>query len=153
VRWLRRAVGTAVALVILFEEWGWDALHEAAAWVGRWPPLAVLERWIARLPPYAALAVFSVPALALLPVKVGALWLIGRGHPLAGLGVIVVAKLAGTAVLARLFALTRPALMRLGWFARAHARWTVWKEALLAPVRASWAWRQVRGIRRRWFGR
>ena len=148
-RWLRRAVGLVVALVILFEEWGWDALQALAERFGRLPPLAWLERRVARLPPYAALALFAVPALALLPVKVGALWLIARGHALSGLVVIVVAKLAGTALLARLFALTRPALMRLAWFARWHARWTVWKQALLAQVRASWAWRQARTVKRR----
>jgi len=148
-RWLRRAVGLVVALVILFEEWGWDALQALAERIGRLPPLAWLERRIAALPPYAALAVFFVPALALLPVKIGALWLIGRGHALLGLAVIVAAKVAGTAVLARLFALTRPALMRLAWFARWHARWTAWKDALLAQVRASSAWRQAREMRRR----
>jgi len=147
--WLRRIVGTIIALVILFEEWGWDALQAIAARFARLPPLAWLERRIGALHPYAALAVFFVPALALLPVKIGALWLVGRGHALLGLVLIMVAKVAGTAVLARLFALTRPALMSLPWFARWHARWTAWKNELLARVRASWAWQQVLEIRQR----
>jgi hypothetical protein len=147
--WLRRFVGILLALIILFEEWGWDALQAVAARFARLPPLAWLERRIAALPPYGALAVFFVPALALLPVKIGALWLIGRGHAALGLAVIVAAKVAGTAVLARLFALTQPALMSMPWFARLYQRWTVWKTELLARVRASWAWQQAREIRQR----
>ena len=148
-RSLRRLFETVVALLILFEEWGWEPLQRALALLARLPPLAWLERRIAALPPYAALAVFIVPTLLLLPVKVAALWLLGAGRAGLGLALIVVVKLAGTALVARLFQLTRPALMQLAWFARCHARWTVWKAALLARVRASWAWRIGRVVKRR----
>lgn len=146
---LRRAVEALVALVLLFEEWGWEPLRRALAWVMRWPPLAALERRIAALPPYAALAVFFVPMLLLLPVKLGALWLLARGHALMGIGLVLAAKLVGTALLAHLFELTQPSLMRLAWFAALYGRWTQWKEALFARVRASWAWRAGRVLRRR----
>jgi hypothetical protein len=102
----------------------------------RWPPLAWLERGIARPPPHAALLVFFAPTLLLLPVKLTALWLIGQGKALLGLFVIVVAKIAGTALVARLFHLTQPALMKLGWFARFYNRWSLWKEAMFMRVRA-----------------
>lgn len=142
-RWL-------LALLLLFEEWGWEPLQRALARVGQWPGFRQVEAWIARLPPYGALALFAVPSLSLIPVKLVALWLIGQGHALSGALVIVAAKLAGTAVVARLFTLTRPALMRLAWFARLHDRWVAWKDALLAQARASWPWRMARGLKRRW---
>jgi hypothetical protein len=148
-RWLRRALEALLALLILFEEWGWEPLKRAMAWVARWPPFAWLERRIERLPPYVALAVFMVPMLLLLPVKLAALWLIGRGQALWGLVVIVAAKLAGTALVARLFHLTQPALMRLAWFAAFYARWTAWKDGVLARVRASWVWRESRIVKHR----
>ncbi len=148
-QWLRQLAGFLLALVILFEEWGWEALQALAERIGRWPPLRWLERRIAALPPWGALAVYFVPALALLPVKLGALWLVGSGHALAGLAVIVVAKVAGTALLARLFALTKPALMGLPWFARLYGRWREWKLALLASVRASRVWQRVGEWKRR----
>ncbi|MEY4750748.1 MAG: hypothetical protein RIQ60_2962 [Pseudomonadota bacterium] len=138
---LRWALGLLLALLILFEEWGWGPLQRAMAWLGRLPLLRQIEAWIARLPPYGALAIFVLPSLTLLPIKLLALWLIGRGHAGLGLAVIVAAKLAGTAVLARLFALTQPALMQLAWFARLHARWMHFKNDLLARVRASAPWR------------
>lgn len=145
---LRRGLGVLLALLILFEEWGWDPLQRALARLGRLPLLRQIEAGIARLPPALALAVFALPALLLLPVKLLALGLIAQGQRLLGVTVIVLAKLVGTAVVARLFALTRPALMQLAWFARLYARWSAWKEALLARVRASWAWRTGRAVKR-----
>ena len=97
------------------------------------------------LPPWAAVSVFATPALALLPVKLLALFLLGKGHALLGFGVLLAAKILGTAVLARLFTLTQPALMRLPWFARWYPRWKTWKDGVIAQVRASALWRAVAG--------
>lgn len=153
-RGLKATLGWVLALLILFEEWGWEPLQRLLAAIGRWPGLRWIEGAIRRLPPYAALALFALPTLLLLPVKLGALWLIGHGHVMTGAVVIVAAKLGGTAVVARLFTLTRPALMRLAWFASLYGRWTNWKDALLAQVRASRVWRVSRMLarreRRRW---
>lgn len=145
-RWLVRVL---LALAILFEEWGWEPLQRAMAAIGRLPVLRQLEAVVRRLPPYLALIVFLLPGLMLLPIKLLALWLIGIGRPGLGLAVIVLAKVVGTAVVARIFALTHPALMTLPWFARLYARWTTWKEGLLAWVRASAAWRTARAIKLR----
>lgn len=146
---VRAVLGAILALVILFEEWGWEPLQRALAWVARLPGLRWIEARIRALPPYAALALFFVPTLLLLPVKLLALWLMGNGQVLAGTLVIIGAKIVGTALVARLFGLTQPALMQLGWFARVYTRWHNWKEALLARVRASWAWRVGRVVKRR----
>jgi len=153
-RLLKTLFGWLLALVILFEEWGWEPLQRALAWVARLPGLRWLEQRIQSLPPYASLALFLLPTLALLPVKLLALWLIGQGQVIFGTLVILAAKLVGTAVVARLFNLTQPALMQLAWFASAYARWTIWKTALLAQVRTSWPWRLGRvlkhRLKRRW---
>ena len=141
--------GGLLALLILFEEWGWEPLQRLLAAIGRWPGLRWIEGAIRRLPPYGALALFALPSLLLVPVKLGALWLIGHGQVVAGAVVIVAAKVAGTAVVARLFTLTRPALMRLAWFAALYSRWTRWKAALLARVRASKPWRTARVLKKR----
>jgi hypothetical protein len=148
-RLLKTLFGWLLALLILFEEWGWEPLQRALAWVGRLPGLRWLERRIQTLPPYAALALFLLPTLMLLPVKLLALWFIGQGKVLSGALVILAAKLVGTAIVARLFSLTQPALMQLAWFARAYALWIGWKEALLTQVRASWPWRWGRVLKHR----
>jgi hypothetical protein len=148
-RLLRGLLQLAVALLLLFEEWGWEPLQRLAAAIGRWPGFRWIEGWVRGLPPYGALALFAAPALALLPIKLAALWAIHRGHTLLGLAVIIAAKLLGTALVARLFVLTQATLMRLAWFARLYGRWMAWKGALLAWVRASAVWRSARVLRKR----
>lgn len=135
-----------LALVLIFEEWGWEPLQRLMARLARLPLWARMEAFLVGLPPYGALVAFFVPALMLLPVKLLALYWIGRGHALLGLALVLVAKVLGTAAVARLFALTQPALMRLAWFARLYGRWKPWKDALIAQVKATPAWRTVAGI-------
>lgn len=136
-------------MLILFEEWGWEPLQRVLARIGRWPGLRWIEGCVQRLPPWAAVIMFVVPAAVLLPIKLLALWAIGRGHLVLGMLVIVSAKIVGTAIVARLFTLTQPALMRLSWFAWAYAHWIRLKQAILARARASWAWRVGRVIKRK----
>ena len=146
---LRSVLRVALAVVILFEEWGWAPLSRLMARIGNLPVFRQIEMVIKSLPPYAALGLFVLPTLLLLPIKLLALWLIGIGRAKLGLLVIVAAKVVGTAIVARLFALTQPALMQLPWFAWLYARWTDWKTQLLAWVRASSAWRWGRAFKRR----
>lgn len=144
----KRALSVLVALIVLFEEWGWEPLQRLMARIARLPGLRHLEARIARAPPSAALIVLALPALLLVPAKLVGLWLIAQGEAAWGVVAIVVAKVAGTALVARVFTLTRPALMRLAWFAAIYGRWVVWKDAVIERVRASWAWRTGRAIKR-----
>lgn len=148
-------IGPVLALILIFEEWGWEPLSRLLGYLARLPLWARMEAFIARLPPYGALVAFFAPALMLLPVKLLALYWISRGHAVLGLAVVLAAKMLGTAAVARLFALTQPALMRLAWFARLYGRWKPWKDALIARVKDSPLWRgtaaTVRSIRR-WIG-
>lgn len=144
----RRAFGVLIALLVLFEEWGWEPLQRLMARIARLPGLRQLEDMVARLPPWAALIAVLLPSLLLVPVKLFALWLIGIGKGTLGVTVIVAAKIVGTAVVARLFTLTRPALKRLLWFEAIYERWVAWKESVIIRVRASWAWRVGRVVKR-----
>ena len=140
-------VGPVVVLLV-FEEWGWEPLARAFAALGRLAWWGALERWITRLPPWASLLVFGLPAILLIPIKLLALYLFGRGHFVLGLCMVVSAKVAGTAIAARLFQLTHPALMRMPWFARWYTPWKIWKDAMFARVRASQLWAAVRRVKR-----
>ena len=144
------------ALLMFIEEVLWEISKRLMAQLGRLPLVRSLEAWIATLPPYGAACMFVLPAVLLLPVKIGALWLIARGHAVLGVQLIVAAKLAGTALVARIFTLTRPALMTLDWFARMYEFVMRWRERLYAFVRASNAWRAVERARvrlRGWMAR
>lgn len=143
-RWLfNLTLGPALALVLIFEEWGWEPLQRLMARLARLPLWARMEALITGLPPYAALMAFFVPALLLLPIKLLALYWISRGHTVMGLLVVLTAKMMGTAAVARLFALTQPALMRLAWFARLYGRWKPWKDALIAQLKDTTTWRAL----------
>lgn len=135
--------------VLLFEEWGWTPLASLAARLARLPLWARAEKRLRELPPWGALLAFLLPVLLLLPVKVLALFLFGRGHAAGGVTVLVVAKLAGTALVARIFQLVEPALMRIPMFARWYPRWKAWKDHVLMLVRESRPWRVVRAVNRR----
>ncbi len=145
--WLRRALGVVLALVVLFAEWGWRPLAALLGQLRRLALVARLENWIQTLPPYGALAVFAVPTLFLLPLKILALYFVAHGQKLAALGLLAVAKLGGTALVARIYILTGPQLMRIGWFARSYNFVMPWKERLFVLIRASWAWRYGRMLK------
>ena len=135
--------------VLLFEEWGWVPLAALAARLARLPLWARAENWLRNLPPWGALLAFFLPVLLLLPVKVLALFLFGRGHAASGVTVLIVAKLMGTAIVARIFQLVEGALMRIPLFARWYPRWKAWKDHVLTLVRESRPWRVVRALNRR----
>jgi len=139
----------AAALILLFEEWGWRPLVELLGRLSRFAPWARLERFIAGLPPYGALAVLALPTSLLFPLKFVAIYLLAQGHAFSAGALFVAAKIASTALIARIFILTKPALMRIGWFQWAHDWLMPWKEHLFAIIRASWAWRYGRMVKNR----
>jgi hypothetical protein len=120
-----KSVGIALAaVVILFEEWLWEPLKRVMLAFSRLPVIRQLATFISRLPPIAALVLYLVPVIVLLPFKVAGLWLIGQGHSVLGISTFLAAKIVGTALLAWLFSLTKPALMQIAWFARTYG-WIV----------------------------
>jgi hypothetical protein len=134
------------ALFLIFEEWLWDVGARLMAKLSAFPPFRALERIICSLGPAAAMAVFLLPALMLFPVKLLALFAMARGHAIMGLSVFVLAKVAGAAAVARLYALTRPALLKLRWFAWLHFRFIELKDRWIARLKATAAWRECRAL-------
>jgi hypothetical protein len=137
------------AIVILFEEWLWDDLQRLAAAVGRLPLFRQIESLIAGAPPYAALAMFGAPSLLLIPVKLASLYFIAHGQPALGLVTAVCAKIAGTALVARIYALTHPNLLRIGWFAFLHARFLAFKTRVHEAIKSTKVYKAARRLRMR----
>ena len=147
-RVLRGLATIPLALWVFLEEWVWDAMLAFMAWLGRLPPIRWAESQIAQLPPYAALITFIIPGAILLPFKLAAFWLIAHGHGLYGMWVFVIAKVIGTAFLARIFSLTKPALLSISWFSKVYFAIIGWKERLYAYVRALPAYQRIRDAAR-----
>ena len=133
-----------LAIWIFLEEWVWDSMLAFMGWLGKLPPVHWAETQISKLPRYAALIAFIIPAAVLLPFKLAAFWLIAHGHGVYGLWVFIVAKIIGTAFLARIFSLTKPTLLTIGWFKRAYFIVTGWKERIYAYVRALPTYQRLR---------
>jgi hypothetical protein len=125
------------AVIILFEDWLWDDLARLAAAVGRLPVFRSIEAFIAGLPPYAALVFFATPSVLLFPVKLVALYFISHGHAVLGFLTVAAAKVAGTALVARIFMLTRPNLMRIGWFAWTYERFIAFKARVYGAIKST----------------
>ncbi len=140
-------INVLVALILLFEEWGWRPLSALMARLARFRVWALTELWIAGLPPYGALLTLAVPSVILIPAKLLGVYLLATGHFITAGAIIVAAKLASTALIARIFLLTKPALMQIPWFAYAYGIFVPWQEALFARIRASWPWRYGRIVK------
>jgi hypothetical protein len=141
------ALNIAAALIILFEEWGWRPLSDLLGRLGTFAPFAAAERLLARLPPYAALVALALPASLALPLKLLAIWLLANEHFVSAALLFVGAKIAATALVARIFLLVKPQLMQIGWFARAFNWFVPWKDALYAKIRESRVWRYGRVVK------
>ena len=114
------------ALMLMIAEWLLEKLSTFVGWIDRLLGLERLEARIARLRPHAALMLFLLPLVLVMPAKIFGLALLAQGHVLSSVSVLLATKLAGTALIARIFKVTRPQLLQLPWFARVHARLLDW---------------------------
>jgi len=143
-RRLRRALGfpfvLLLAILLWLEDWLWEPLSVLMRWIGALPIIRQIESLLRRAPPWLALACFAIPVLTLLPFKLVGLWLFGKGHYVLGGSVFIGAKVVGTAICARIFALTRDSLMRLAWFAQLWQWFVRLRAAVYERVRNHPAW-------------
>jgi len=109
------------AVVFLVEEAIWDWTAALMARLGAVRAIHAIERHLASLRPRWALLAFLLPSITIIPAKFFGLLAISSGHWLLGSAIFLFAKIVGVALFSRIFNLTRPALMRLGWFARFYA--------------------------------
>ncbi len=133
-RFLWTVIVGAATLLFVVEEWLWDNLIVAMRALGRLPGIRSVEAWIAGLPPAGAAFFFVLPSSLALPVKLIAVKLLLQGRYIEGALVIIAAKILATALFARLYVLTLPALMRVRWFVAVRAAFLRW---------GTWAYRQI----------
>ena len=138
-----------VAAVVFIEDVLLHYLGQLMAAISRWPPIARVEQWLRRLPPWAAVIAFGAPSILILPVKVAAVWF--ALHHRYGLSVmsVVAGKLLATALVARLYGVLHPTLVRMPWFVRAETWLFTTRDRLYAFVRALPAWRKAAALVKR----
>ena len=113
-----RVLFFVAACVLAFEEWIWNHTSALLRRVGRLPPFRWIEGWVRRRTPLQALILYVLPVLVVLPLKGFALGVIGHGHVALGFSILFIAKIIGTAVLARLWQMTEPAITTYRWIRR-----------------------------------
>jgi hypothetical protein len=134
------------AAVLLFEEWFWAESTRAIARLSSLAHLSALEAWIRRRPPAQALMLFVVPILVIYPFKALALIALARGDLALGGAAFVAAKLAATAVFARLYDLTEPAILHYSWVRVAKSRLLAVRAYLHAWLNARPSYRRARAL-------
>jgi hypothetical protein len=113
----------------MLEELLWDVLNWIEERIAFLHLVRIIEQWVAARTPWQAAVLMLTPAAVLFPAKILGLWLLTSGHALAGLGMILLAKVIGTAIVARMYRLCKDALLTLSWFAWGHRlvlRFSVW---------------------------
>lgn len=148
-RILRAPLLLLAFLWVVLEETIWHWATQLGAQIARLPLFVALERLVLRLDPHVVLLLFVIPLLGLIPLKLAAVWLIGGGHPIKGVMLLVSAKFLGTALSAHLYAVAEPKLMQIPIFARVRNVVFALLARAHAYLDASPAWRSARRAARR----
>ena len=95
---------------------------------------AKARRRIQKISPYLSLLVLLVPLLLVEPLKIAALFVVGKGHWITGTGILVAAYIVSLMFVERLFRVLKPKLLMLPWFAQL---WRWYEMARNKPSRRS----------------
>ncbi|MDI1356969.1 MAG: hypothetical protein PSU84_01995 [Methylobacter sp.] len=118
-----------LAVILIIEEWLWDLLTAFGRSLFHWLNLEQFEQWLRQTKPTMALVAFSIPLLIVAPINIVAFKLIANGLILQGILTEVLAKLLGTLLVARVFALTKPQLLTFVFLMIIYTtitRWLKW---------------------------
>nr|WP_311528933.1 hypothetical protein [uncultured Ralstonia sp.] len=140
---VKRSLIVAAALILLFEEWIWHVMQRATARLAAHSWVQAAERKLAELEPIEALCAFALPMLALLPFKLAAVYVLARGHLIAGTLVLVTAKVVSTGLGVRIYSAVRPQLHTIAWYAHWESAFLAWKQRLVAALQATPTWQAL----------
>jgi hypothetical protein len=95
-------------------------------------------RCIERLGPYQSLSILAVPLAIVEPLKLVALFVVGGGHFIAGVLVMICAYAGSLFITERLFAVLKPKLLILPWFAFAWQCFVTVRDKLVNWLLRTW---------------
>jgi len=96
-----------------------------------------LRRSIERLGPYPSLLIVAVPLAIAEPLKVAAIFVLGGGHWMVGVIVIICAYAISLFITERLFVIVKPNLLKLPWFAAAWSWFVAVRDKALRWLRTN----------------
>ena len=110
--------GAVVVFYTILDMLGVPAMSPLARRILDTGPIAWIRSGSQRLPAYVAIVALAVPFVFAEPAKVYGLVLIGQGHFVWGVVVVVLAYLVSLVLVDTIFEGARPQLRSITWFAR-----------------------------------
>jgi hypothetical protein len=123
---MKKLLLSLLAIFLIIEEWLWDLLTAFGRLFFQWFNLQHFEQWLSLTTPAMALVAFSIPILIVAPINIVAFGLMAKGSILQGIMLEVLAKLLGTLLVARVFALTKPQLLTFAFLNTVYTTITRW---------------------------
>ncbi len=143
-RVIRLILIVIAALWLLFEDWVWDRIVALMQIVGRLKAINRFERFLGRQNQYLLLIIFCVPFLITIPAKLYGLFLIADGKIIRGISVFVIAEGLITALVTRLFIISKDKLLQIKAFAAVYCWFKEKKEWLYSEVQKLPAWQRAK---------
>jgi hypothetical protein len=147
---LKRAVRLLLisfaALWMLFEDWVWDSIVAFMQLVGRLKIISRFEAFLARQNRYLLVSLFTFPFFIMIPAKIYGLYLITTGKVIRGVTIFILAKVLVTALVTRLFLISKDKLLQIRAFAAFYSWFKEKKEWLYAEVRKLPAWQTAKSL-------
>ena len=117
---IKKGLLSFFALLVIFEEWLWDALAILGQWFSRILHLEKFDAWLISASPNQALLAFLIPLIIVTPFNLLAIFLLTHGAIVQGIALEIAVKLVGTLLIARIFRLVKTALLTFSWFAKIY---------------------------------
>ena len=96
------------------------------------------RRLLKGLGPYSSLLLLSVPLAIVEPLKLVAIVVLGEGHFIAGVMVMLCAYAGSLFITEQLFVIMKPNLLTMPWFARIWGWFTAFRDNTLGWLRSTW---------------
>jgi hypothetical protein len=134
---MKKLLVSFLAIFLIIEEWLWDLLTAFGRILFQWLNLEQLEQWLSRTTANMALAALGIPVLVVTLINVAAFGLIAKGLILQGILTEILAKLVGTLLVARVFALTKEQLLTFSFLKVTYTTiiyWLQWAHRKIADT-------------------
>ena len=115
-----------LAIFLIIEEWLWNLLSAFGHKLVRLLNLEQFEQWLRQTTAPMALVAITIPILIIAPINLAAFKLLVNGLILQSILMEVLAKLLGTLLVARVFALTKPQLLTFAFLNIIYTTITLW---------------------------
>lgn len=96
------------------------------------------RNFIEGLGPYQSLLLLAVPLAIVEPLKLIAVFVLGEGHFVTGVVVMICAYAGSLFITERLFITVKPKLLTLSWFARLWMWFIAIRDSILRGLRRAW---------------